>query len=160
VFNGKGVDMVWDLNILPYPFKDNSVDEIYFRNIIEHLSLTTSVIMKEFERILKTNGKVTIITDHFSSSYAFYHSHIKYGFCWTNFIDDTNFINDYVSESGFLLDFKVIKNKITFEKNKVLWYNYFMEWLVNKWKFPYHYERTGWHSLFPAHRLETELIKR
>ncbi len=32
-----GIDVAHDLNRFPYPFKDNTFDEIYCNNILEHL---------------------------------------------------------------------------------------------------------------------------
>ena len=31
------VDVVLDLNVLPYPFSDNTVDEILLRHVLEHV---------------------------------------------------------------------------------------------------------------------------
>jgi len=33
-----GVDVVHDLNVLPYPFPDNEFNEIYARHVIEHVA--------------------------------------------------------------------------------------------------------------------------
>jgi len=57
-----GVDVVHDLEKLPYPFKDNSFAEIYMRCILEHInSNNTQNVLEEVWRITKPNGKVTII---------------------------------------------------------------------------------------------------
>lgn len=44
-----------DLNVLPLPFKDNSVDEILLSHVLEHLFYPYEVIM-ECYRILKKGG--------------------------------------------------------------------------------------------------------
>jgi SAM-dependent methyltransferase len=62
----EGVDKVHDLNKFPYPFKDNSVDEVYSREALNHLDNFTKV-MEEIYRILKPNGKAVIIFCHFSN---------------------------------------------------------------------------------------------
>ena len=48
---GKGVDIVHDLNVFPYPWKDNSIEFILFDNTLEHLD-DIPRIMKECNRIL------------------------------------------------------------------------------------------------------------
>jgi predicted SAM-dependent methyltransferase len=47
----KGVDKVIDLDIYPWDFEDNSIDEIYCDNILEHLDFAKST--SELHRILK-----------------------------------------------------------------------------------------------------------
>jgi len=49
-----------DMNRLPYPFKDNSVDEILCSHVLEHLYVPIYEVMKEFHRILKPGGKLII----------------------------------------------------------------------------------------------------
>ncbi|MEI6079326.1 MAG: class I SAM-dependent methyltransferase [bacterium] len=53
------VDVVHDLSKYPWPFEDNSFDEIYMNNIIEHLPNTIKV-MEEVHRILKKGGLLRI----------------------------------------------------------------------------------------------------
>ncbi len=65
----KGVDVVHDLNIYPYPFKDSSVDEIKAINIMEHLKDPNRFI-QEIWRITKHNAKIEIETPHFSGAVA------------------------------------------------------------------------------------------
>src|SRR3989344_5706428 len=64
-----GVNLVYNLNKLPYPFKENQFEEIIMRNILEHLDNPYN-IMKEIYRISKQNAKVIIRTPHFSSNNA------------------------------------------------------------------------------------------
>ena len=59
-----GVDVVWNLNKTPLPFKNNHFDFILADNIIEHLDDTVK-IMKELHRILKKNGKLIIIVPYY-----------------------------------------------------------------------------------------------
>jgi len=58
-------DFLVDLNKVPYPFKDNSIDEINACHVLEHLN-EPFTIMKELHRILKPNGKLRIQVPHFS----------------------------------------------------------------------------------------------
>ena len=62
-------DIVADLNVLPWPWDDNSIDEIFTQDCFEHLSPIGRVngqaniiaVMGEVFRILKPGGKVEII---------------------------------------------------------------------------------------------------
>lgn len=58
-----GVDMVVDLNQIPWPWEDNAVDEIYTSHCLEHLN-DPVVVVQEMHRVLKVGGKVTIIVPH------------------------------------------------------------------------------------------------
>jgi predicted SAM-dependent methyltransferase len=61
-----GVDKVWNLNKLPYPFKEDSVDGILMDAILEHLDNPYDV-MREIWRICKPGAKIFITVPHFSS---------------------------------------------------------------------------------------------
>jgi SAM-dependent methyltransferase len=56
-----GADVIWDLENFPYPFMDNTFDEIHAYEILEHLGSQGDYkfFFKQFEefwRILKPNG--------------------------------------------------------------------------------------------------------
>lgn len=56
-----GADVVWDLNQFPYPFEDNSFDEVHAYEVLEHLGQQGDFrfFFKQFEelwRILKPDG--------------------------------------------------------------------------------------------------------
>ena len=61
-------DVVYDLNKFPYPFTDNSADEIIMDHIIEHLDDPIKVII-ELYRICKDGAKIKIKTPHFSCNW-------------------------------------------------------------------------------------------
>lgn len=65
-----GVDVVHDLRNFPYPYPDNSVDEILMDNVIEHFEEPIR-IMEEIYRITKNGSKICIFTPYFRSHYAF-----------------------------------------------------------------------------------------
>lgn len=52
-------DIFADLEHFPYPFKDNSVDEIWLWGVLEHLFYPREAV-NEAHRILKPNGKIYI----------------------------------------------------------------------------------------------------
>lgn len=60
------VDIVHDLNIFPYPFKDNEADDFLLENILEHLPNTITV-MEELWRICKNGAKVEIWVPYYNS---------------------------------------------------------------------------------------------
>jgi predicted SAM-dependent methyltransferase len=64
-----GVDVIHDLNQFPYPFEDNSVNEIWMDNVLEHLDKPL-LVMSEIFRICKNNSRVTISVPYFRSLYA------------------------------------------------------------------------------------------
>lgn len=66
----KFVDVVHDLDVLPYPFKSGSVDEIHMYHVLEHLHDPIKKL-EELYRILKPKGVAYIRVPHFSSVGAF-----------------------------------------------------------------------------------------
>ena len=59
-----------DMDIQKIPFPNNYFDEIFSRNLFEHLT-NPGFFLSECRRVLKKGGKLTIITDN--ASYWFFH---------------------------------------------------------------------------------------
>ena len=60
-------DVVHDLEKFPYPFEDNSIDEILLSHVLEHIGQNPDVfnnIIKELYRICKNNSIVDIRVPH------------------------------------------------------------------------------------------------
>jgi SAM-dependent methyltransferase len=60
-------DQVADLEVMPWPFADDSADEIMLTHVLEHLGRETDVflgIIKELYRVLKPGGQVQIRVPH------------------------------------------------------------------------------------------------
>jgi len=56
-------DRIMDLEKTPYPFDNESVDEILAKDVIEHFSFrNVERVVKEWHRILKKGGKLVIQT--------------------------------------------------------------------------------------------------
>jgi SAM-dependent methyltransferase len=60
------VDVIHDLNKYPYPFEDESADEIKAIDVIEHLDDPMKFV-KECHRILRHGGKLFMTTPHWQS---------------------------------------------------------------------------------------------
>ncbi|MFH1751772.1 MAG: methyltransferase domain-containing protein [archaeon] len=70
------VDIICDLNKLPYPFEDQSIDFIEINCVVEHLQIHLIDFLKEAKRILKHRGRMHLRTDNFFN----WHSRISYLF--------------------------------------------------------------------------------
>jgi len=66
---GKGVDVVHDLSILPYPFEDAQFERIEADHVIEHLPQVFAV-MAEFHRLLRPHGILVLRVPHFSRGFS------------------------------------------------------------------------------------------
>lgn len=68
-----GVDVVHDLNRFPWPFKSDSVDEVFVSHYVEHIPLDTPkgdgliLFMEELYRILKPGAKAKILAPYYNS---------------------------------------------------------------------------------------------
>ena len=72
---------IFDLETFPYPWQDNSVEEIEMRHVLEHLGQQTEVYLKiiqEIYRIYQLEAKVHITVPHHRSD-RFYHdpTHVR-----------------------------------------------------------------------------------
>lgn len=70
-----------DLEHLPLPFDDNSIDEILLSHIVEHLNVNQTSFFAEIYRVLKHGGKLTVVFPIFANSYT----HTRWRHCRTYF---------------------------------------------------------------------------
>jgi len=63
------VDVVADLEA-PLPFLTDSVDALYSKSVLEHLT-ELELALSEIHRVVKTDGVVHILVPHFSSPFGF-----------------------------------------------------------------------------------------
>lgn len=63
---GKGIDIVHDLEVYPWPFKDNSVDEVNISHYIEHVRDLVK-FMNELHRVMKPSAECSIVAPYYSS---------------------------------------------------------------------------------------------
>jgi predicted SAM-dependent methyltransferase len=101
------VDVVHDLNTLPYPFEDNVVDEVILSQVLEHLVNPLNV-MEELFRICKNGAKITIGVPYFRSFYAVIDPTHRnfFGVYWFNYFDPRHpFFKKYgYTQATFLID--------------------------------------------------------
>jgi predicted SAM-dependent methyltransferase len=71
------IEVMHDLNVIPYPFADGEFDYILASHVLEHLD-RPFVIMKELHRILKKDGELHVKVPHFSRGFT--HAEHKAGF--------------------------------------------------------------------------------
>ena len=64
------VDVVWDLERLPWPLPENSFDAILCRDSLEHVENIVGT-MEEFHRLLQPGGRVIIVTPHVAHPSSF-----------------------------------------------------------------------------------------
>ena len=125
-------EILHDLNIYPYPIKDNEFDKIYAKHVIEHVN-DPVLFIQECYRILKTGGTIFIETPHFSSRVAYSETDHKRFFSYFMF-------SSLLSKTRF----RKIEQKISFYKT----FSFVgISALANR--FPDIYERF-WTYIFPA----------
>jgi predicted SAM-dependent methyltransferase len=61
--------VVYDFEKFPYPFEDDSIDEIYCSHVLEHMS-DLGKVMEEFTRIGKNECQIKVKVPYFSSPNA------------------------------------------------------------------------------------------
>ncbi len=147
------IDVVWNLNKLPLPFRDNEFEEILAYNILEHVNYVP--LMEELYGILKPGGVIKITVPHFTYVEAYADpTHINR----FSFLTFSYFVKGGIREYPFM-KFSKFTGKITFQKRLIFLWNYVLEWFVNLNKNTIKlYEKTPL-RIFPAANLEVELIK-
>lgn len=103
------VDVIHDLDTIPYPFDGNSINEIHIYHVLEHLHDPVKKI-EEMYRILKPGGMLYIRVPHFSSMGAFSDiTHVR-PFGYTSFdVFDKNDSHHFYNMSVFQIIKKEIK---------------------------------------------------
>ena len=96
------VNIVHNLDILPWPFKDDEFDLIFAHSVFEHLDKQIA-IMEEMWRILKPGGRIVITVPHFRCTDAFTDSTHKHFF--------TTQSMDYYIEGKALANYQYTKKR-------------------------------------------------
>ena len=104
-----GVDVVHDLEKFPYPFKENSFDEILAKHVFAFFPDLLKV-MEELHRIMKPNGVLKVVVPYYNSRAAHQDPLTKRFFTLDTFDYFTqNSLYHYYTQSNFL----VVKKSIT-----------------------------------------------
>lgn len=90
-----GVDIIHDLNQIPYPFEISTVDEIWMDNVLEHLE-KPMIVIEEIYRICKNHARITIAVPYFRSFYAIIDPTHRnfFGVNWFNYFDPSHLFNE------------------------------------------------------------------
>jgi hypothetical protein len=143
-----GVNMVFDLDCYPWPFKSDSVDEVSASHCLEHL-IDQNRAMKEIHRILTLTGSAKIIVPHFTWQFAYQDPTHRHFFGYNTF-------SYYARNTGYFdFQFSDCRSKLEFGKRLSFW-NYLLEPIFNR--FPNVYEQSPL-RIFPALCVHAELIK-
>ena len=122
IVNLPWVDKVFNFESFPYPFEDNTFDEIYCSHILEHMSDLWKV-MDEFYRIWKNWCKIKIKVPYFASPNAMWdytHKRMFNTHSFEYFTKDCYYNN---------VDFKIVKQRIHRLSNHEFLKS---EWIGNK----------------------------
>ncbi len=143
-------DVVWNLNEFPYPFEDDSFDQILMYDVIEHIDNIIDV-MNECYRIMKKGGLFHITTPHFSSANSYTdptHQH-HLGYYSFDFFDPDH-ERFYYSKARFSIQERYLyfDRRKTFKKILERWAN----------KNPWNYEQK-WCWILPSCYLDFKLRK-
>lgn len=146
-FNFPGVEDVFDFNKYPWPYKDNSFEDIRIINCL-HCANNLIDFMNEIHRISKPNAKITIQVQFFLSTESANDPYTKIAINFNSFNIFLASDKSYYSHNA---KFKIIKRKWIFSENKFL---KIFNWLPNI--FPRFYGRFMY-FYFPSNKLYFEL---
>lgn len=118
----EGIDIAWDLEKTPLPFKDNEFNEIISLNNLEHITNFIPLV-RELHRILKPSGKLSIVVPHYASFLTYLDPTHKRGFSLHTF---DYFTSKTPMEFYFDFKFSSVKSRLLFAPK--LW---ILESLVN-----------------------------
>lgn len=116
-----GVDVVWDINKTPFPFKANTFSKIIISHVLEHMDDVVKTL-EEVWRISKPNAIIEIGVPYFSGLNAVKdptHKHFFAAATFDFFEKGKLGKGNYFEESS-KVNFKIIKRKIIYSENSFL----------------------------------------
>lgn len=134
------VDIVHDLNVVPWPLDDSSASLVIASHVVEHVDSVIS-FMSELHRILKDDGKLVIRYPHYSQRHAFTdptHRRFMTLESLDFFIFKSELFGEY-SKFGFRLIRKILNadndiawilSMLSFESYEKYWCKLFPAWQV------------------------------
>ena len=84
IFPSAGVDVVHDFDTFPYPFPDDTFDEVKCDNSLEHVADFLRTV-EELHRILKPGGMLKVLVPHYSGPNAYGDPTHRTFFAWSTF---------------------------------------------------------------------------
>lgn len=121
------VDIIHDLDIFPYPFANDEIEEVWMDQVLEHMKEPMRV-MEEIYRICRNGAKVTIGVPYFRSFYAFIDPTHKtfFGTNWFYYFDpEHQFCKKYrYTNAKFRVD--RIEFDREFKKNRIRFFHRIM----------------------------------
>ncbi len=117
------VDIQHDLNIIPYPFKDSAVDEIWMDQVLEHLNNPLEVV-NELYRIAKNGAIITIGVPYFRSFYATIDPTHRnfFGINWFNYFDPSHIFQQKYQYSQAKFKLEKLEFDREFKKDMRFWH--------------------------------------
>ena len=110
------VDIVHNLDLFPWPLKENEFDLIICSHILEHLNNIVKT-MEEIHRIAKNKGKVIIRTPHFSNVASFTDPLHKQHFSLESF---NYFIEGTKARKYTKKRFRLVRKRLTFGSSQII----------------------------------------
>ena len=95
-----GVDLVWDLNVMPWPFEDNRFSEVVANHTLEHLDNVLAAIA-EIWRVSRNGATIHVRCPYNVSWLAVKDLTHKHRFCWDAF---ANWDADIEKTGYYILD--------------------------------------------------------
>ncbi len=153
-----GVDIIYNIEKIPLPFKNDEFDTILCQDIFEHIEYIP--VLREIHRILRKGGKLIIRVPHFTSRRNFDDPTHKKMFSIKTF---EYFVKNSRANRDYYFDFhfeRIAERKLSFDKGKYL-YNYIVEKIINSNRVLKDsiYEATFLSRIFPASNIIITLIK-
>ncbi len=145
---GTAADVIHDLGLFPYPFKDGVFEQIYCLSAIEHLPDLVGV-MNEFHRISRPGGRLHIQTPHFSSVYSWSDPTHRHHLSSRSFLSFT----DHPGRGGVYTDrrFRIVEQRFIFGRSLISLIPRLLARIS-----PWHYEK-HFAFVFPANDIYFEL---
>lgn len=126
--NQPGVDVVLDLETSPWPFEDNSVDQVITNHTLEHIDQLQRV-MKELHRVCRPGCIIKISVPHFSCGVSYRdptHKRLFSYFTFDYFCDNSPYYKR--KEKGL---FEIAARKLNFTRLSATWLNRVVNPLIN-----------------------------
>ena len=150
-----GADVVHDLNRMPWPFGDDTFDEVHAYDVIEHLHDVVRSL-EEIHRIARHGAIVHVTVPHFSSANTFTDVTHRHGFGWHSLDPVLESATPHPLGHYSGVRFRRVSSRIYFQASLI---NKLVGRCANRW--PDAYEQR-WAWIFPAWfiSLQLEVVKR